>query len=488
MEAILTAAATAPTSGANDTLHIMADNVTFDGFVVDGNNPALVQTGAVSIGGVNADARTGIQTEDASGANFSTSNLTIQNNIVQNFAGDNANYLGGGITLVNPTDTSPATSGSVVTGNLVRNFGAYGIELSNNAYGDVTFNTVVTPDYPTANTGIWVYDFPNNGAGPKTINITSNNVTAGQSGFGGIWMNLVYAPAATINLNNNTVNAAAGVTPGDDYTYGIYLTSLLNGTAVHLNGNIVGSAGGQFDRGIAMWNLGNTPNSATVTGGTVGRAVKGVSLVDNDTANFGLAGTSAAVSVSGVSVDGTTTGILVDATGSTGDTVAMEISGNTSISNTTTAISVLGANASAVVHDNAASIHNNSVGISVNAGSATITGNNLFANTTSLSFGNGASATAHFNRILSTTTAIDNPTNLALDLENNWWGCNAGPGNTGCGAVTGGALADFNPWMVLATSVSPNPIDPFGTLHAHRGHDEEFRRGRADWRPAGHGR
>ena len=54
----------------------------------------------------------------------------------------------------------------------------------------------------------------------------------------------------------------------------------------------------------------------------------------------------------------------------------MEIFGNTAIINTTTAISVTGANASALIHDNSASIHNNTVGIDVNAGTATITGNN----------------------------------------------------------------------------------------------------------------
>jgi hypothetical protein len=70
--------------------------------------------------------------------------------------------------------------------------------------------------------------------------------------------------------------------------------------------------------------------------------------------------------------------------------------------------------------------------------------------------------TAHFNRIVATTTAIDNPQSATADLENNWWGCNAGPGNTGCGAVTGTG-ADFNPWFVLSASATPNVIVPGGT-------------------------
>ena len=201
-----------------------------------------------------------------------------------------------------------------------------------------------------------------------------------------------------------------------------------------------------------------SPTTTTVTGGTVGNSVDGVSLVDND-ANFGLAGSNAAASMSGVAISGTTVGVLVDATGSTGDTIAMEISGNTSVSGCAKGISVVGANASANIHDNEASIHDDTVGIEVNAATATITSNNLYANGTGLRFSNGASATAHFNRIVSTTTAIDNPNNLTPNLENNWWGCNAGPGNAGCGAVTGTG-ADFDPWIVLEASASPSSILP----------------------------
>ena len=47
---------------------MMSNNVAFDGFVVDGNNPALAQGGATVIGGINTDVRRGIQTENAAGA------------------------------------------------------------------------------------------------------------------------------------------------------------------------------------------------------------------------------------------------------------------------------------------------------------------------------------------------------------------------------------------------------------------------------------
>jgi Divergent InlB B-repeat domain len=50
-------------------------------------------------------------------------------------------------------------------------------------------------------------------------------------------------------------------------------------------------------------------------------------------------------------------------------------------------------------------------------------------------------------------------------LTNNWWGCNAGPGNTGCDSVEaqGGGTATFNPWLVLSISGSPSQILPSGT-------------------------
>ena len=47
-------------------------------------------------------------------------------------------------------------------------------------------------------------------------------------------------------------------------------------------------------------------------------------------------------------------------------------------------------------------------------------------------------------------------------MENNWWGCNAGPNNAGCGAVVGAGV-DFNPWIVLKASATPGTINAFAT-------------------------
>jgi hypothetical protein len=48
----------------------------------------------------------------------------------------------------------------------------------------------------------------------------------------------------------------------------------------------------------------------------------------------------------------------------------------------------------------------------------------------------------------------------SITAENNWWGCNAGPGQAGCDALngTGSANIDANPWLVLGVSANPTTI------------------------------
>jgi hypothetical protein len=97
----------------------------------------------------------------------------------------------------------------------------------------------------------------------------------------------------------------------------------------------------------------------------------------------------------------------------------------------------------------------------------------------------------NFNRFVNNTFGINDGAAGTLDAENNWWGCNFGPGTGGTGCtgtpngvgITGSGIVDANPWLVLGTSASPNPTTPGGnsTVTAdmthnsdaatHRGHD-----------------
>ena len=86
--------------------------------------------------------------------------------------------------------------------------------------------------------------------------------------------------------------------------------------------------------------------------------------------------------------------------------------------------------------------------------------NSILGNGTGVLVQSQGVADPKVNRIVGNTVAGLNNVDGTVNAENNWWGCNEGPGNAGCDSVTG--TADFNPWLVLNVSASPNPIPAFG--------------------------
>jgi len=80
---------------------------------------------------------------------------------------------------------------------------------------------------------------------------------------------------------------------------------------------------------------------------------------------------------------------------------------------------------------------------------------------------------AHFNNFVSNAGGFVSNAPSSTNAENNWWGCNAGPGNAGCDSVTGNV--DFDPWLVLGISASPNPIvaDGSTTVTADMTHNSD---------------
>ncbi len=91
-----------------------------------------------------------------------------------------------------------------------------------------------------------------------------------------------------------------------------------------------------------------------------------------------------------------------------------------------------------------------------------ITGNTVVNNNTGFLTNTGALANLSFNRIVGNTVAgIDNTSGGTVTAENNWWGCNSGPGNAGCSSVLG--TVGYNPWLVLDTTVSSSLVAGGGT-------------------------
>jgi hypothetical protein len=63
----------------------------------------------------------------------------------------------------------------------------------------------------------------------------------------------------------------------------------------------------------------------------------------------------------------------------------------------------------------------------------------------------------HFNRIVNNLTGVSGQDHTdPVDAENNWWGCNEGPGGAGCDTVDGAVDAD--PWLVLAISSAKGKV------------------------------
>jgi predicted outer membrane repeat protein len=309
VETVLTAPVNNPTGGnpnANDLIRIIAGNVTINGLVIDGNNPALDSGGdLIAPNGVHIHARRGIQNSDANNNFVDVNNLLVEYNIIQNIAQR-------GIELSN--DATAAT-GNLITQNYITNFGAdpvnggLGIILFTNAYANVTTNAIVDTVGGGLATGLQLQNFFSNGS----MTWSGNTITVAQDDIG-IVANLFYAPAGVLNITSNTINAAAGVTATDGLTWGIYVLSVQVGSTLTLSVNTIGSSGGEFARGIDLWNL---PTTATVTvsGGSVGNSAIGIDL-DSVDPIFG-AGATTKVAINNATVNGATYGIVVET-----DTVA----------------------------------------------------------------------------------------------------------------------------------------------------------------------
>jgi CSLREA domain-containing protein len=279
-----------------------------------------------------------------------------------------------------------------------------------------------------------------------------NAVRAGSQGLG---------QTATLTANNLTLTGyqKTGIIVDGAGTTATITNSTLTGFGPeNLAQNAI-----QIGRGAGATVTGNT-----ITGSECNNPVCGP---DPFTDAFGtgllIFSTGAPVNVSNNTISNNDTGVYNNAANTT-------ISGNTMAGNRFEAI---------FLDEGNAAVSNNTISGASNAGvtavsyvgnagnsNGTLDHNTITGATTGLQMLDDTSGpdafvpqlTAHFNRIVATTTAIDNPQSKTADLENNWWGCNNGPGNTGCGAVTGTG-ADFDPWFVLLASATPDSILPGGT-------------------------
>ncbi len=410
-------------------MEVQANNVTVKGLTFDGDNPALINSDGGPI-----DAADGLDV-------FSNvSGLLVENNIFKNLnEGGVTGYPSG----------SPAQTNNTVINNRFENIpgdegmgyplSGYGIGvlIYNNFYTNVEDNCMEDVRIGVQTGNYYLAD-PGNSRNIKNNQIESKAV--------GIFHNLHYNSASPFTVEDNTISAAD---PGNT---GMILWSFLGSAGSTVKNNVI--SGGTW--GIEFW---NNPTSSTITveGGSITGAATGV-LASNYDNTYGNAANTT-VAIKGVTISGSTTrAVHVEDSplNTNGATIALQIKDDCDIAGpgAPTGVLVDGADASALIQNNNASIHGFPIGIDVNAGSATITGNHIYDNGIGIRFTNGGNGSVTNNDFTGTThngtdlrldaTAgivnadgnnhfaginfgVDNQSAAIVDAENNYWNHPSGP-------------------------------------------------------------
>lgn len=248
-------------------VYVGSDNVTIDGFTIDGKNGVDDGVANYLLPAANAD------------------NLVIKNNVIKNFS--DSVVVGGDYGVYLWTTTGTTGTKAKIDNNSFTT-GQRAILLVNNGYADVTANIISDVEVGIQSNNMWK-------ASPDgTFIVNGNSIDAARYG---IWDNLQYSNATSMTISNNKI---IGERNSGKPSYGIYVTSIQNSVGANLtNNDVIGT-----DFGVGLWNV---PSSlVTITGGTLRNNLFGIKL-DNDSYNSerGLAlgnWQSASATVNGVTI------------------------------------------------------------------------------------------------------------------------------------------------------------------------------------------
>ncbi len=277
-EAILTTPATDPLNiaGKGIVIGVAANNVTIDGFTIDGDNPRLNL--GLPMNEANSDAAYAIANYAQQAINASLINsLVVQNNVIKNFYIDGL-YL---------ADINQASSNNYIRNNKFDNveppaYGA-GIYIGDNFYAEIS-NNQMTRTRRCIQTGSYTK------ANPGTTALITNNTL--DCLLTGIWHNLQAKQASVFTISRNTISVtrSSNITnPG----VGIWITNMADATDVVLSNNNITNG----DFGYQVWNVQN-PRGITISGGRVSNSSVGVQLANYS--RFGYASYPSTVNLNGV--------------------------------------------------------------------------------------------------------------------------------------------------------------------------------------------
>jgi hypothetical protein len=337
-------------------IEITVSSVTIDGFEIDGSG----YTRAIRVNGVDS--------------------AVIRNNIIS-----------GSERGVQYNGAAAGNTGGVVSQNQIENLvgvETYGVLAFDSSYVSVTDNDMTGLDV-----GIFEQYFyqPNGGLNPDNV-ISGNDVTADLLGYG---TNERGAGAATTALSGNVYTIGTGGT-------GVQLYNIYKAGGITLNNETIDISGA----GVGVYayinggsvSMANSSISGDDTAGSIGvHATNYLAAFSQYATSF--SSVASAMTISGSDISDVETGVLVedafgdfapadtidDATGS----VTVTIDSDTDITSTNTGVKVSGPAAAAIITGNDNSISGNTVGIDVDGGSASITGNHIYDNGDGIVFRNG---------------------------------------------------------------------------------------------------
>lgn len=303
----------ATTSPFGEIIKVQASNVTIEGFLIDGDNPALT-SGILGTNGADLDAAEAVTVYVDN-----VHNLTVQNNIIQNLT-----YFG--VTIFGASYSAPVTSGHLVECNKFQDLGTYldpepvaanninfwggGVLIYNDQYTRIANNTMTN-----VRLGVQTGNFHRQNPGAATYQVIDGNTI--QARKRGIFYNLHTGNPSALTLSNNTITALADVNEVTNWD-GILLSSLSDAVGV-VSGNVINGLGVTIpSEGIEVWNVkDNAPVS--ISGGTISNVDIGLFL-DNYEGYNSDAGNGAHAVVSGLSINPNSTGTgirLLDSPSST---------------------------------------------------------------------------------------------------------------------------------------------------------------------------
>ncbi|MCX7427748.1 MAG: right-handed parallel beta-helix repeat-containing protein [Planctomycetia bacterium] len=382
-------------------LHIQSDNVTVQNVTLDGQgnldltpgknnyrvgiyNPSRGNTHVDHVSVLNTYVY-GINFESNSGASHEVTWSTIDNVVYKNairsrgtgdYSHNEIRNASGGIYVAWYTGSDPVT----INYNTIENIAG----TANSYYGPLDLGYAWIPE------GIYHYH-QNTDATVSVVGNTMSNF--GDSARG---LRLYNTDAASV-VSGNTMHFETG---GAD-NMGVFLAgsagTTISDNHIYLDGADLGILVGRGVDGVPVPNV-ISGNTIISTGSTSTAFPEGVGIAISNRPDWDLTNVEIIydtdTTITGNTITGLAYGVVIDSDPTTGFTNHATIDGDNEISGGGTGILVRGGGASATITDNSASIHGNAIGIDVDGGTAAVTGNHVYDNSTAgIRLQNGGSVT-----------------------------------------------------------------------------------------------